>query len=102
VIAYMDNYRGEGGSFALVFSTNDTNCYMVNGTIVTIEEIPMEAFRQLWTGYVLAPPHSVPSPSQEAKYLSCGMGVVVLAGYVWWRARPALALRAASARSEAA
>jgi len=84
MIAYMDSYQGEDGYFTLVFQATNVNYSLVNGAHVTLQDLRAEDFRQVWSGYVLArtePPHS-----RMPELLSCGMGVLILAGYGWFRA----------------
>jgi hypothetical protein len=100
VIAYMDTYQGEDGYFSLVFQATDVNCSLVNGANVTFQDLRAEDFRQVWSGYVLAP--TEPPHSRMPELLSCGMGILILAGYGWLRARPALATLPAGGQSRVA
>jgi hypothetical protein len=99
VILYMDSNDAEGGYFALVFETGEGRFSLVNGSTATLEQLGAEDFRHFWSGYVLAP--TQPAPSRQPELLSCGIGVLILAGYGWFRVRPALAVHLARARSDA-
>jgi hypothetical protein len=98
VIAYMDTYQEEGGYFTLVFQATDADCILVHGANATLEDRRAEDFRQVWSGYVLAP--TQPRRSRKPELLSCGMGVLILAGYGWFRARRALTTAAAGSASQ--
>lgn len=97
VIVGLDHYNGQGGYFTLVFRATEDKCYLVDGPTATIQEVGAENFRHAWSGYVLAaaPPHS-----RQVELLSCGIAVLILAGYGWFRARRALAMPVAGARSQ--
>jgi len=98
VIAYMDSYKGEGGYFTLVFQATELNCYLIRGSSASIQELGVDDFRRAWSGYVLAP--TEPPPSRMPELLSCGVGVLFLAGYGWFRARPTLATLPAGAQPQ--
>jgi hypothetical protein len=100
VIAFVDNYDGEGGYFALIFQTTDANCSLVTGPNATFVDLRAEDFRQVWSGYVLAP--TQPTRSQTPELLSSGAGVLILAAYGWLRARRVLATPVDNAQSQVA
>jgi hypothetical protein len=97
VIAHLDSYDGQGGSFVLVFKSFETHCDTVNGANATLQELRAEDFRRVWSGYVLAP--TLPAPSRKAELLSCGMGALILVGYGWFRVRRVVTLPGTGARS---
>lgn len=99
VIVYMDSYSKEGGYFVLVFESTENSCSLVNGASATLEQFGAEEFRHVWSGYVLAPTQA--APSRQPELLACGIAVLILAAYGWFRIRPSLAVHWAPAQSDA-